>query len=84
MKFLHCIRDEVNFEITNYILIHISIPVIVVAPNNAGPVEYLMTGHLPDVSARSFLHSNIDYDCRKKWDVVRCYTAYANTIINIL
>jgi len=39
-------------------------------PPNVGPVEYLMKGVLPDVSAKSFLHSNIDYDCRKKWDMV--------------
>lgn len=38
-------------------------------PPNSGPVEYLMRGKLPDVSARTFLHSNVDYDCRKKWDV---------------
>lgn len=40
-----------------------------VPANSAGPVEYLMMGQLPDVSPRTFLHSNIDYDCRKKWDM---------------
>ena len=33
-----------------------------------GPVEYLMTGALPDVSPRTFLHSQIDKQCRKQWD----------------
>jgi hypothetical protein len=33
-----------------------------------GPVEYLMTGTLPDVSPRTFLHSQIDKQCRKQWD----------------
>jgi hypothetical protein len=33
-----------------------------------GPIEYLMTGRLPDVSARTFLHSQIDKQCRKQWD----------------
>ena len=33
-----------------------------------GPVEYLMTGNLPDVSPRTFLHSQIDKECRKQWD----------------
>lgn len=33
-----------------------------------GPVEYLMTGTLPDVSPRTFLHSQIDKECRKQWD----------------
>eukprot|EP00607_Mallomonas_marina_P004631 CAMPEP_0182428182 /NCGR_PEP_ID=MMETSP1167-20130531/21295_1 /TAXON_ID=2988 /ORGANISM="Mallomonas Sp, Strain CCMP3275" /LENGTH=273 /DNA_ID=CAMNT_0024610917 /DNA_START=295 /DNA_END=1116 /DNA_ORIENTATION=- len=38
-------------------------------PANNGAVQYLLTGSLPDVSPRTFLHSNVDYDCRKKWDV---------------
>ena len=33
-----------------------------------GPVEYLMTGTLPDISPRTFLHSQIDKQCRKQWD----------------
>jgi hypothetical protein len=33
-----------------------------------GPVEYLMTGTLPDVSPRTFLHSQIDKQCRRQWD----------------
>eukprot|EP01038_Epipyxis_sp_PR26KG_P006826 gene6826-9346_t len=33
-----------------------------------GPVEYLMTGYFPDVSARTFLFSQIDKNCRKLWD----------------
>jgi hypothetical protein len=34
-----------------------------------GPVEYLMTGTLPDVSPRAFLHSQLDKECRKQWDM---------------
>lgn len=38
------------------------------AGSGDGPVEYLMTGTLPDVSPRTFLHSQIDKQCRKQWD----------------
>ena len=37
-------------------------------PNNQGPVEYLMTGKIDDVSPRTFLHSQINVDCRSVWD----------------
>lgn len=37
-------------------------------PNNQGPVEYLMTGKVADVSPRTFLHSQINCECRKVWD----------------
>lgn len=37
-------------------------------PNNEGPVEYLMTGKIDDVSPRTFLHSQINSDCRRVWD----------------
>ena len=33
-----------------------------------GPVEYLMTGNLPDVSPRTFLHAQLSKHCRKQWD----------------
>ena len=33
-----------------------------------GPVEYLMTGKIADVSPRTFLHSQINCDCRRAWD----------------
>jgi len=33
-----------------------------------GPVEYLMTGKIDDVSPRTFLHSQINCDCRRVWD----------------
>jgi len=38
------------------------------ADGGKGPVEYLMTGKVPDVSPRTFLHSQINKDCRIKWD----------------
>lgn len=34
-----------------------------------GAVVYLMMGGFDDVSARTFLHSQIDRSCRKEWDV---------------
>lgn len=37
-------------------------------PNGEGPVEYLLTGNFPDVSPRTFLHSQINKQCRKLWD----------------
>ena len=33
-----------------------------------GPVEYLMTGNLPDISPRTFLHAQLNKHCRKQWD----------------
>ena len=35
-----------------------------------GPVTYLMIGHLPDVSPRSFFHAQIDTNCRRRWDAL--------------
>ena len=37
-------------------------------PNNQGPVEYLMMGKIADVSPRTFLHAQINCECRRAWD----------------
>ena len=37
-------------------------------PNNQGPVEYMMTGKIADVSPRTFLHVQISCECRRAWD----------------
>ena len=31
-------------------------------------VEYMMTGNLPDISPRTFLHAQLSKACRKQWD----------------
>lgn len=39
-----------------------------VAGKQPGPVEYLMLGRVPDVSARTFLHAQVNRQNRGKWD----------------
>jgi hypothetical protein len=46
-----------------------------------GPVEYLMTGNLPDISPRTFLHAQLNKNCRKQWDKTMKDMSDGSTIV---